>query len=111
MNSLTSRIAGSKIAKGVTVGAMAAAAIGLAAPLSSAAHESSWDYGCRGYWYTTSGHGHCSSATMTMHSYKARYDCNAEIDTTNHRKLAYGFSGKFDSHECTFKINGTDVFV
>ncbi|EFE74138.1 hypothetical protein SSIG_01703 [Streptomyces filamentosus NRRL 11379] len=90
---------------------MAAAAIGLAAPLSSAANESSWDYGCRGYWYTTSGHGYCSYATMTMHSYSVLYDCNVEVDTWHSKRLSYGYKGKFDTHECTFKINKTDVYV
>lgn len=111
MNSLTSRIAGSKITKGAIVGAMAAAAIGLAAPMSSASNESSWDYGCRGYWYTTSGHGHCSDSTQTMHPYKTSYNCNAEIDTTNIDWLSLGTTGKFDQHECTFKINSTNVYV
>lgn len=111
MNSLTSRITGSKAAKGVIVGAMAAMAIGLAAPMSSASNESSWDYGCRGYWYSTSGHGYCSKATMTMHPYKTHYDCNVEIDTTHLDSLPYGYKGKFDTHECTFKINKTNVYV
>ncbi|MGY3685084.1 hypothetical protein ACVWXU_008707 [Streptomyces sp. TE33382] len=48
---------------------------------------------------------------MTMHPYKTKYNCNNEIDTTNIDWLKSGFSGKFDTHECTFKINNTDVYV
>ncbi|WP_405543808.1 hypothetical protein OG590_13170 [Streptomyces goshikiensis] len=110
MNSLASRIASSKIAKGVVIGALSAAAIGLTAPISSASNESSWQQGCRGYWYSTSGHGYCSSASnYPSFSYWTQYDCNAEIDTEHHDKLYSGYVGKYDTHECTFKINKTHV--
>lgn len=110
MRSLASRIAGSKVAKGVVVGALAAAAIGLTAPISSASYESTWQAGCRGYWYSTSGHGYCSSATnWPSYSYTTNYDCNVEIDTEHWDSLRDGYAGKFDTHECTFKINGTRV--
>ncbi|MEU4181015.1 hypothetical protein [Streptomyces sp. NPDC026589] len=88
---------------------MAAVSIGLAAPLSSASAEPEWEHGCRGYWYTTSGHGYCSDATWTVGVYQTTYDCNNEVDKQRTKKLPYGYRGKFDTHECTFKINGTDV--
>jgi hypothetical protein len=109
MDSPKSRAVGSKTAKRAVVAVMAAAAVGLAAPVSSAAHESSWSYGCRGYWYTTSGHGHCSKSTQTTYKYMATYDCDAETDLQESRRLPYGFSGKFSTHECTFKINKATV--
>jgi hypothetical protein len=110
MSFIASRIAGSKVAKGAVVAALAAAAIGFTAPMSSASNEASWDEGCRGYWYSTSGHGYCYDATsFPSYGYWTGYDCNAEIDTQNYDKLYDGYVGKFDTHECTFKINKTDV--
>ncbi|MFJ5226287.1 hypothetical protein [Streptomyces sp. NPDC088400] len=110
MNSLASREVGAKVAKGVVVGALVAAAIGLAAQVSSASSEASWNEGCRGYWYTTAGHGYCSSATnYPSYDYWTSYDCNVELDVQNHDKLYRGFVGKFDDHDCTFKINKTHV--
>ncbi|UQI49727.1 hypothetical protein M1P56_34995 (plasmid) [Streptomyces sp. HU2014] len=110
MGSLAMHISGLKAAKGVVIGALAAAAIGLTAPVSSASNESSWTEGCRGYWYSTSGHGYCSSATnFPSYGYLTTYDCNAELDTQNYDKLYQGYVGKYDTHECTFKINGTHV--
>ncbi|MFJ3940819.1 hypothetical protein [Streptomyces parvus] len=106
-----SRITGSRVAKGAVVGVMAAAAISLAAPLSSASAQSEWTHGCRGYWYSTSGHGYCSKATWSSGKYQITYDCNNEIDTQRTKRLAYGYKGKFDSEECTFKINYTDVGI
>ncbi|MFF8619317.1 hypothetical protein [Streptomyces sp. NPDC015350] len=88
---------------------MTATAIGLAAPISSASAESSWDRGCRGYWYTTSGHGYCSNAQWVIEIFEVAYDCNVEIDTEHRKTVKLGYTGKFDTHECTFKINGTDV--
>lgn len=107
VNSFISRIAGSKATKGAVVGVMAVAAIGLAAPMSSAAHESSWTYGCRGYWYSTSGHSYCNYAGSD--SYQTTYDCNAELDTQKRKSVRIGFEGKMNTHECTFKINKTRV--
>lgn len=110
MGSLTARITSAKVAKGVVVGALAAAAIGLTAPVSSASNEASWTAGCRGYWYSTSGHGYCSNATnFPSYGYYTAYDCNTELDTQNYDKLYQGYVGKYDTHECTFKINGTRV--
>ncbi|SFX89275.1 hypothetical protein OH786_14600 [Streptomyces atratus] len=110
MISLASRISGSKAAKGVAVGALAAAAIGLTAPVSSASNEASWFKGCRGYWYSTSGHGYCSNATnYPNYGYLTSYDCNVEIDTQNYDRLYKGYVGKYDTHECTFEINKTPV--
>lgn len=113
MNAIMSRITGSRATKGAVVGVMAAAAISLAAPLSSASAQSEWTYGCRGYWYTTSGHGYCSKSLQgtpsTSGKYQVTYDCNNEIDTQRTKKLPWHYKGKFDSHECTFKINYTRV--
>ncbi|MFF3129862.1 hypothetical protein ACFVRD_48720 [Streptomyces sp. NPDC057908] len=111
MISFVSRIAGSKVAKGAVVGALAAAAIGLTAPISSASNEASYTQGCRGYWYTTSGHGYCSSASnYPGYGYYTNYDCNVEIDTQHYDKLYKGYVGKYDTYECTFKINKTVVY-
>ncbi|GAA1935274.1 hypothetical protein GCM10009837_71420 [Streptomyces durmitorensis] len=55
-----------KAAKGAVVAALAATAIGLTAPMSSASNESSWDAGCRGYWYSTAGHGYCNDANTWL---------------------------------------------
>ncbi|MFF8604185.1 hypothetical protein ACF065_34580 [Streptomyces sp. NPDC015232] len=111
MSSFISRIAGTKAAKGAVVAAMAAAAIGLTAPMSSASNEDSWHEGCRGYWYTTSGHGYCYNATgWPSYGYFTNYDCNYEIDTQHHDYLFAGYVGKYDTYECTFKINKTTVY-
>ncbi|MFF0450835.1 hypothetical protein ACFYT4_31395 [Streptomyces sp. NPDC004609] len=80
------------------------------APVSSASNEKNWNEGCRGYWYSTSGHGYCYDATnFPSYGYWTTYDCNAEIDTQNYDKLYRGYVGKYDTHECTFKINKTHV--
>lgn len=72
--------------------------------------EASWDEGCRGYWYSTAGHGYCQDATdYPSYGYYSIYDCNNEIDTQHYDTLYQGYVGKFDTHECTFKINKTDV--
>ncbi|NYE42725.1 hypothetical protein HEB29_003736 [Streptomyces fulvorobeus] len=52
-----------------------------------------------------------SNSTMTMHPYVTLYDCNNEIDTSHLDILPRGYTGKSDTHECTFKINKTDVYV
>lgn len=114
MNEIMSRITGSRVTKGAVVGVMAAAAISLAAPLSSASAQSEWTYGCRGYWYTTSGHGYCSQSLnggpgSGAGKYRIKYDCNVEVDTVRTKTVPWHYKGKFDSHECTFKINYTDV--
>lgn len=98
-----------KAAKGAVIGIMAATAIGLAALISSASAESSWDRGCRGYWYTTSGHGYCSNAQWIVEKFDVAYDRNAEVDTQRRKTVRVGYTGKFDAYECRFKINGTDV--
>ncbi|WP_329068944.1 hypothetical protein [Streptomyces sp. NBC_01429] len=111
MSSFATRIRNSKAAKGAVIAALATAAIGLTAPTSSASYESTWQEGCRGYWYSTSGHGYCQNATgYPSYGYFATYDCNVEIDTQRYKKLSAGYVGKFDSHECTFKINKTRVY-
>ncbi|GAA2996641.1 hypothetical protein Sfulv_39490 [Streptomyces fulvorobeus] len=46
-----------------------------------------------------------------MHPYVTLYDCNNEIDTSHLDILPRGYTGKSDTHECTFKINKTDVYV
>ncbi|MBD0709071.1 hypothetical protein BU197_11890 [Streptomyces sp. CBMA291] len=90
---------------------MAVAAIGLTAPLSSAYNESTWQAGCRGYWYSTSGHGYCYDAdTSRYKGWFTNYDCNYELDTQHYTKLSNGYVGKYDSYECTFKINSTKVY-
>ncbi|MET9049919.1 hypothetical protein ACMZ5F_00660 [Streptomyces rhizosphaericola] len=110
MTSIASRITGSKAAKGAVVGAMAVAAIGLAAPTSSASHEANWSWGCRGYWYSTAGHGYCTKATYTRGKYQITYDCNFEVDKQRLKgPFKWGYQGKIDSYECTFKINKTSV--
>ncbi|GGT47876.1 hypothetical protein [Streptomyces purpureus] len=103
---------GTKTAKGAVVAASSAAAIGLAAPTSSAANEDSWYGGCRGYWYTTAGHGYCYNAKSPSASpglFMITYDCNYEVDEQRFKTVKDGFMGKFDSYECTFKINRTTV--
>ncbi|MFD7575390.1 hypothetical protein ACFQ71_28245 [Streptomyces sp. NPDC056534] len=101
-----------KVAKGVAVAALSVAAIGLAAPTSNAQNEANWYGGCRGYWYTTSGHGYCYDAHSPSASpglFKITYDCNYELDEVRFKNVKNGFVGKFDSYECTFKINSTRV--
>lgn len=111
MNSLASRTSGAKLTKGVVVGALAAAAIGLAAPVSSASAETTWHSGCRGYWYSTSGHGYCSNATnYPSYGYWTNYYCDFEIDEQHYDKLHGGYVGKYDTYECTFNITKTRVW-
>ncbi|MER7536023.1 hypothetical protein ABTX77_14715 [Streptomyces sp. NPDC097704] len=103
---------GTKAAKGAVVAALSVAAVGLVAPTSSAYNEATWYGGCRGYWYTTSGHGYCYSADSPSASpglFRIAYDCNYELDEVRFKTLKYGYVGKFDSYECTFKINRTSV--
>ncbi|MGW7276329.1 hypothetical protein ACWGH5_38235 [Streptomyces sp. NPDC054864] len=110
MNSFVTRIMGTKAAKGAVVGALAATAIVLTAPLSSASNESSWDDGCRGYWYSTAGHGYCNKAnTWYSDGWFTDYNCNNEVDEQHYDTLRNGYRGKYDTYECTFKINKTDV--
>ncbi|MEV8316222.1 hypothetical protein AB0Q95_18815 [Streptomyces sp. NPDC059900] len=108
--SLVNRITATKAAKGFVVAALTATTIGLTAPISSASHESSWADGCRGYWYSTSGHGYCKKAnTWYSSGWYTDYNCNNEVDTQHYDTLENKFKGKYDTSECTFKINKTDV--
>ncbi|WP_345701688.1 hypothetical protein [Kitasatospora terrestris] len=78
--------------------------------MSSASNESSWSYGCRGYWYSTSGHGYCYDATnYPGYGYYTSYDCSYEIDTQHYDRLSSDYEGKYDTYECTFSISGTHV--
>lgn len=107
---MAARVSGSKMVKGLVVTAFAAAAIGIAAPISSASNEASWNEGCRGYWYTTSGHGYCNDATnYPSYGYYTNYDCNNEIDEQIYKSVYDGFVGKLSTYECTFKLNKTHV--
>lgn len=109
-SSLTNRIATTKAAKGAVVAALAATAIGLTAPISSASNERSWTDGCRGYWYSTAGHGYCKKAnTWYSDGWYTGYNCSSEIDTQHYDTLRNGYRGKYDTHECTFSITSTDV--
>ncbi|MFB7747068.1 hypothetical protein ACFXPM_33170 [Streptomyces sp. NPDC059095] len=111
MNSIMNRIIRTKAAKGAVIAAMAAAAIGLTAPTSSASNESTWQAGCRGYWYSTSGHGYCYSANTFLGSHwYTTYDCASQIDTQHNSKLYQGYEGKYDTYECRFSINKTRVY-
>ncbi|BAU85319.1 hypothetical protein SLA_4431 [Streptomyces laurentii] len=110
MGNLITRLAALKAAKCATVVAMATLAAGLTTPLSSAANERSWHEGCRGYWYSTVGHGYCQNATgWPSYGYFTDYDCNVEADAQHHDYLSRGYVGKYDTYECVFKINKTKV--
>ncbi|MEU5289495.1 hypothetical protein N7925_35980 [Streptomyces sp. CA-278952] len=112
MTSFIKRITGTKAGKAGVVAALSAAAIGLAAPMSSAANESNWTAGCRGYWYSTSGHAYCYDAlrqSNTGFGYQINYNCNNEVDKQHWRNPGRGYEGKMSTYECTFKINGTRV--
>lgn len=110
MSSLVRRVMATKAAKSVVVAALAAAAVGLVAPISSASNETTWQAGCRGYWYSTSGHGYCYDAnTFYSSTWYTDYDCNNEIDKQHADVLGDGYVGKYDTYECTFKLNKTHV--
>lgn len=110
MESVRARISASKIAKGAFVAGLSAVAVLLVAPVSNASYEPSFNLGCRGYWYSTSGHGYCNGATnYPSYGYLTTYDCNVEIDTQHYDTLSRDYVGKYDTHECTFKINKTHV--
>lgn len=110
MISFVTRIKGNA-GKVTTVAALALAVIGLAAPTSSASNESTWQMGCRGYWYSTSGHGYCSDAnTFISSTWYTNYDCSAAIDTQHHDRLSNGYTGKYDTYECMYSINKTQVW-
>ncbi|WP_406142073.1 hypothetical protein [Streptomyces sp. NBC_01089] len=111
MTSFVHRIIATKAAKVGCVAALAAVSIGLTVPTASASNESSWSAGCRGYWYSTAGDGYCKDATAAPDGYWADYDCSAEVDTQNYKVVPFGFVGKFNTHECTFKINKTHVHL
>ncbi|MEV7240094.1 hypothetical protein ACWDXT_16840 [Streptomyces sp. NPDC003236] len=80
-------------------------------PAASASAESHWTYGCRGYWYHTSGHGYCDHSYSPNDGYLVSYDCNNELDHQAMPHVRYGFVGKISTYECTFKINKTRVDV
>ncbi|MDO0930132.1 hypothetical protein QQY24_34295 [Streptomyces sp. TG1A-8] len=102
------RISG-KMAKVAVVTALAAGVVGLTAPMASASYESTWHHGCRGYWYSTSGHAYCDGSTSTSGIYQVWYDCDVETDGYGQEDLPVGYVGKWSTYECTFKINGTRV--
>lgn len=112
MSSKLKQIVGSRVGKASAVAALSVAAIGLAAPTSSATAEANWTAGCRGYWYSTSGHAYCSNAQRSTASlgYDIIYDCNVELDEWDHANPGYGYTGKISTYECTFKINSTRVY-
>lgn len=110
MGNVLARISASKIVKGAVVATLSAAAVLLVAPVSNASYEPSFNYGCRGYWYSTSGHGYCNGATnYPSYGYFTNYDCNLELDEQHYDKLSRDYVGKYDTYECTFKINKTHV--
>lgn len=109
LTALKRRISG-KSAKVATVAVLSTLAIGLSAPMASASYESTWHHGCRGYWYTTSGHAYCKGVTSTSGYYDVHYYCSSfESDGYGFRSLPMGYVGKFHSYECIFSINSTKV--
>ncbi|MFI0963294.1 hypothetical protein ACH4S8_18090 [Streptomyces sp. NPDC021080] len=100
-----------KASKVLAIAALTVTAVGLVAPMASASNESSWTYGCRGYWYSTSGHGYCSHSYSPNDSYVVTYDCNNELDHQSFPNVRYNTTGKISTYECTFKINKTRVTV
>ncbi|MFC5803436.1 hypothetical protein [Streptomyces formicae] len=103
------RILSAKAGKFGVIAMLSASAIALSAPTSGAANQKSWVDGCRGYWYSTSGHAYCYNATRGVNGYDVFYDCNVETDTWHYKKATFGFEGKISTHECTFKVNSTRV--
>ncbi|MEU8030896.1 hypothetical protein [Streptomyces sp. NPDC049099] len=99
------------IGKAAVVAALATAAFSMAGPSASASAESHWTYGCRGYWYHTSGHAYCDHAYAPADTYLVTYDCNNELDEQKFAHAKWGYVGKISSYECTFKINKTRVTV
>jgi hypothetical protein len=97
------------MAKIAVIGALSATAVGLTAPMANAANEDTWHRGCRGYWYTTSGHAYCKGSTSTSGTYQVWYNCDFEDDGYGQRDLPLGYVGKWHSYECVFKILGTRV--
>ena len=94
-------------AKACTVGAVASAVIALAAPMAFASHEKSWTHGCRGYWYSTTGHAYCKDASGG--TYGVKYDCANQPDKSDSDFLDPGYRGKFSSAECRFDLRKTRV--
>ncbi|MER6910840.1 hypothetical protein ABT354_04075 [Streptomyces sp. NPDC000594] len=110
MSYLADRAMAIKCGKSIAIVALSAFAIALSAPISGAAHQAEWVRGCRGYWYSTSGHAYCYNATKGSGLvYDVNYDCTAQMDIWRARSLPYGYQGKWDSDECTFEINSTRV--
>ncbi|MEU1896240.1 hypothetical protein [Streptomyces pristinaespiralis] len=101
---------GSKVGKLGVVAMLSAAAIAVSAPTSSASYQKDWVDGCRGYWYSTSGHGYCYDAQRgSAEGYDTNYACDYETDTWHYDSLYFGYEGKYDTHDCTFNITGTRV--
>ncbi len=94
----------------MAIGALASMAVLTASPMANAANEPNWTNGCRGYWYTTSFHGYCSSVTRAG-DFQLFGGCNNEPNYYGKWiELSRGYSGKFDADECTFKVNSASVF-
>lgn len=107
-SSIRSQLTG-KAGKAITIATLSLTALGIAVPSASASYESSWTKGCRGYWYSTSGHGYCSDVT-TGGWFNTHYDCSAaEGDYNTSDYLSYGYTGKYHQYECIFSINKTKV--
>ncbi|MEU7855884.1 hypothetical protein [Nonomuraea sp. NPDC049141] len=97
-----------KIAKTTLTIAMALVAFGATTATANASAEDHWTYGCRGYWYGTSGHGYCKKATKSM-ELQIHYACQGEPDTYGFAEVAKGYEGTFDRWECTFDMTHATV--
>ncbi|MEU7911445.1 hypothetical protein [Microbispora bryophytorum] len=86
-----------------------ALAAGTIAGLSSAANAggtSGSTYGCYAQWWDTAFAGKCSSATRDIWPVYVYGDCAYELDQEDGAfSIKKGFSGTFDSNECTFSVN------
>ncbi|WP_055483260.1 hypothetical protein [Sphaerimonospora mesophila] len=84
---------------------VAGAVVGIA-PTASAAGTSPSTYGCYAQWWNTAFAGKCSKATQTIWPVYVEGDCDWELDKEDGPfTIQKGFSGTFDSNECTFKVN------
>lgn len=110
MKTSLKQILAGKIGKASAIAVLSTAAIGLAAPSAFATAQSNWVDGCRGYWYSTTGHAYCDKATRGGTLYQVLYNCNNEVDEWEAEVLPYGYRGKWSSGECIFKINSTKVY-
>lgn len=94
--------------KAITVGALTAAAVAVVSPVASASNQEQWVGGCRGYWYNTAFHGYCENAQGGNYSLWA--DCSYQIDFYGNRIYnPQGYTGTFDSGECSFKVTNARV--